>query len=169
MLFYFDRFMTEEQFGWRVEKTCPQALRVLDTEDLFCLRRARQQAFKDTGLINPLLSPALLFSELAQREVASILRCDLSLIVSEVELQLLTDLFKVAPSLLQYYPLCFSPEAIAQTRPPLEDRDGFYRDRKLQAPAKLGRSTLAKRSDLAGNSAVASWRPVSNLWSVYPT
>ncbi|MBT5007319.1 MAG: glycosyltransferase [Halieaceae bacterium] len=121
----FDRFMTEEQFGWRVEKSCPQALRVLDTEDLFCLRHARQQAFKDTGLINPLLSPSLLFSELAQREVASILRCDLSLIVSEVELQLLTELFKVAPSLLQYYPLCFSPEAIAQTRPPLEDRDGF--------------------------------------------
>ena len=25
----FDRFMMEEQFGWRVEKHCPQALRVL--------------------------------------------------------------------------------------------------------------------------------------------
>ena len=30
----FDRFMMEEQFGWRVEKHCPQALRILDSEDL---------------------------------------------------------------------------------------------------------------------------------------
>ena len=26
----FDRFMMEEQFGWRVERHCPDALRVLD-------------------------------------------------------------------------------------------------------------------------------------------
>ncbi len=30
----FDRFMTEEQFGWRVAENCPNALRILDTEDL---------------------------------------------------------------------------------------------------------------------------------------
>ena len=30
----FDRFITEEQFGWRVAEFCPAALRVLDTEDL---------------------------------------------------------------------------------------------------------------------------------------
>ncbi len=29
----FDRFMMEEQFAWRVEKHCPNALRLLDTED----------------------------------------------------------------------------------------------------------------------------------------
>ena len=34
----FDRFMMEEQFAWRVEKHCPNALRILDTEDLHCLR-----------------------------------------------------------------------------------------------------------------------------------
>jgi hypothetical protein len=34
----FDRFMIEEQFGWRVAENCPDALRVLDTEDLHCLR-----------------------------------------------------------------------------------------------------------------------------------
>ena len=42
----FDRFMMEEQFGWRVEKNCPNALKILDTEDLQCLRHARHQAFK---------------------------------------------------------------------------------------------------------------------------
>ena len=34
----FDRFMVEEQFGWRVAQHCPNALRLLDTEDLHCLR-----------------------------------------------------------------------------------------------------------------------------------
>jgi hypothetical protein len=33
ILFLFDRFMVEEQFGWRVE-SCPDALKILDTEDL---------------------------------------------------------------------------------------------------------------------------------------
>lgn len=37
----FDRFMIEEQFGWRVAENCPDALRILDTEDLHCLRLAR--------------------------------------------------------------------------------------------------------------------------------
>ena len=32
------RFMTEEQYGWRVEAACPRAVRILDTEDLHCLR-----------------------------------------------------------------------------------------------------------------------------------
>ena len=43
----FDRFMMEEQFGWRVAENCPDALRLLDTEDLHCLRLARQKAFKE--------------------------------------------------------------------------------------------------------------------------
>ena len=34
------RFMTEEQYGWRVEAHAPKAIRILDTEDLHCLRYA---------------------------------------------------------------------------------------------------------------------------------
>ncbi|UZJ65054.1 hypothetical protein OKW96_01845 [Sphingobacterium sp. KU25419] len=30
----FDRFMTEEQYSWRVAQECPDAVRILDTEDL---------------------------------------------------------------------------------------------------------------------------------------
>ena len=33
----FDRFITEEQFGWRVARYVPDALRILDTEDLHFL------------------------------------------------------------------------------------------------------------------------------------
>ena len=40
----FDRFMIEEQFGWRVAENCPNALRILDTEDFHCLRKTRHKA-----------------------------------------------------------------------------------------------------------------------------
>jgi hypothetical protein len=42
----FDRFMMEEQFGWRVSENCPDAIRLLD-EDLHCLRVARQKALRE--------------------------------------------------------------------------------------------------------------------------
>ncbi|MGO1247881.1 MAG: glycosyltransferase [Oceanisphaera sp.] len=96
----FDRFMMEEQFGWRVEKHCPKALKILDTEDLQCLRHARHQAHKAERA----MSMADLFSDIAKREIAAILRCDLSLIISDVEMQLLQDTFKVDSRLLHHLP-----------------------------------------------------------------
>lgn len=97
----FDRFMIEEQFGWRVSEQCPKAIRLLDTEDLHCLRTARQKAFKEnrTFALQDLLS-----EEVAKREIASILRCDLSFIISEFEMKVLNDLFRIDASLLHYLP-----------------------------------------------------------------
>src|SRR5690554_5550038 len=43
----FDRFTTEEQFGWRTAEFSPHSMRILDTVDLHCLRLARQQAFRE--------------------------------------------------------------------------------------------------------------------------
>ncbi|BFM15297.1 glycosyltransferase family 4 protein [Maricurvus nonylphenolicus] len=103
-LVMFDRFMMEEQFGWRVAKYCPDALRILDTEDLFSLRYARHEHFKKTGEINPPVTPELLFTENAQREIASIYRSDLTLMISEAEMQILEKLFNVDSSLLLYNP-----------------------------------------------------------------
>lgn len=97
----FDRFMTEEKYGWRVASQCPQALRILDTEDLHCLRKARQLALK-TG--RP-VQEVLLDSDVAKREIASIYRSDLSLIISPYELQLLSSVFQVDTQLLHYLPL----------------------------------------------------------------
>jgi glycosyltransferase involved in cell wall biosynthesis len=99
-LVLFDRFMIEEQYGWRVQQECPGALRILDTVDLHCLRHARQQIVK-TGNI---FKPADLFTDIAKREIAAILRSDLSLIISEVEIALLQKQFHVDPSLLHYLP-----------------------------------------------------------------
>ncbi len=104
-LVLFDRFTTEEQYGWRVAEHCPDALRILDTEDLHCLRAARQKALKEKRTFES----SDLMSTIAKRELASIYRCDLSLIISEFEMQLLTDFFKVDASLLLYLPFLLEP------------------------------------------------------------
>lgn len=96
----FDRFMTEEQFGWRVADNCPNAIRILDTEDLHCLRLARQEALKQQREFQS----SELFNEVAKREIASIYRCDLSLIISEYEMGVLKTTFKVDEALLHYLP-----------------------------------------------------------------
>ena len=98
----FDRFVIEEQFGWRVAANCPEALRVLDTEDLHCLRIARQTAWKEN---REFVTDDLLSEPLAKREVASVLRCDISLIIAEYEMDLLQSVFKMDASFLYYLPL----------------------------------------------------------------
>lgn len=98
----FDRFMMEEQFGWRVAENCPNAIRILDTEDLHCLRLARQKAYKENQIFQVV---DLLEEAVAKREIASVLRSDLSLMVSEYEMELLQSIFRIEKSLLFYLPL----------------------------------------------------------------
>lgn len=119
----FDRFMMEEQFSWRVEKECPQALRILDTEDLHSLRSARHQALKQQReLVDEDYN-----SELALREVASILRSDLTLMISDVELQLLRDRYQVPAHILQLCRFMLPPldEAVIDTWPAFAQRQHF--------------------------------------------
>jgi hypothetical protein len=120
----FDRFMMEEQFGWRVSENCPDALRILDTEDLHCLRLARQKAFKEKRNFKVL---DLLVEDVAKREIASILRCDLSLMISEFEMELLETVFKVDSALLYYLPFLLGPidESSIQKLPSFEERENF--------------------------------------------
>ncbi|MFT5591796.1 MAG: glycosyltransferase involved in cell wall biosynthesis [Oceanicoccus sp.] len=100
----FDRFMMEEQFGWRVEKHCPQTLRILDSEDLHCLRFARQALAKGNSNVIKNVALADLFSEHAKREIASIYRCDLTLTISQYEMDLLQNTFNVPANILEYVP-----------------------------------------------------------------
>lgn len=101
----FDRFMTEEQFGWRVAENCPNALRILDTEDLHFLRKVRHQQLKKR---EEFTNEALLKSNDTKREIASILRCDLSLIISTYEMDLLKSVFKIDENILYYLPFLFN-------------------------------------------------------------
>lgn len=97
----FDRYMTEEQFSWRVKEVCPNALRILNTEDLHSLRQARHNAVKQHGDARL----ADLNTELAQREVAAIIRSDLTLVISKREMALLKEHYAIPESQLQYHPL----------------------------------------------------------------
>jgi hypothetical protein len=119
----FDQFMMEEQFGWRVEKHCPNALRVLETSDLQSLRNARHQRLKDRlkasadeNDFSKLFAPALheefelmADTDLAKREIAALYRCDLNLMISEVEINLLREQFGLPAELLHWCPLMIDP------------------------------------------------------------
>lgn len=120
----FDRFMMEEQFGWRVAEHCPKALRVLDTEDLHFLRKTRHQQLKKGKQFS---TEALLKSDEAKREIAAILRCDMSLIISTYEMQLLKDVFKVDESLLYHLPFLLSSidEKVVKKWKSFEERKHF--------------------------------------------
>ncbi|MES2576921.1 MAG: glycosyltransferase [Bacteroidota bacterium] len=123
-LVLFDRFMMEEQFGWRVAENCPDALRILDTEDLHCLRLARQKAFKENRSFS---TTDLFVEEVAKREIASILRCDLSLMISEFEMELLESTFKIDKALLYYLPFLLEPILSSEIEelPSFENRKDF--------------------------------------------
>ena len=115
----FDRFMMEEQYGWRVMENCPIALRILDTEDLHFLRKAREVAYKQ----NRKLVFEDYISDVFKREMASIYRCDLTLLISKFEMQLATETFKIDASLLFYLP--FLSEKIQTNIPSFEERNHF--------------------------------------------
>ncbi|WP_030130266.1 glycosyltransferase [Pseudomonas sp. QTF5] len=133
----FDQFMMEEQFGWRVEKHCPDALRVLETSDLQSLRHARHQRLKDrlkasddvddfTGLFAPALREEfelMADTDLAKREIAALYRCDLNLMISEVEIELLVEQFGLPRQLLHWCPLMVEPLPTAS--PAFEERAHF--------------------------------------------
>jgi glycosyltransferase involved in cell wall biosynthesis len=114
----FDQYVIEEQFGWRVEKHCPNALRVLETSDLQSMRHTRHQLVKDLLHGQPDSDLAGYFqmpraelithmatTDIAQREIAAIYRSDLSLMVSDMEIELLTEQLRMPASLLHWAPL----------------------------------------------------------------
>ena len=137
----FDRFFTEEQFGWRVENACPNALRILDTEDLHSLRHARQQLLKtaqqqcstekEKQSVGPVLATAaqlyqhMRASDMALREVAAIFRCDLSLMISEFEIEFLQQYFSVPAQLLCYCPFLTQQTIDAASLPEFSVRQHF--------------------------------------------
>lgn len=129
----FDRFITEEQFGWRVSENCPQALKILDTEDLHFLRNARKEAIKK----NKPVSEANLFSDSSKRELASILRCDLSLIISEYEIELLRNTFKISSDILFYLPLLTDANTEFKNTVSFTERENFLAIGNLLHPPNV--------------------------------
>jgi glycosyltransferase involved in cell wall biosynthesis len=115
----FDRFMTEEQFGWRVSENCSEAMKILDTEDLHFLRKQRESDFK-----NKLENKTKYgISDLFIREISSILRCDLSLIISDFEQDILVEKYKINSDILYYLPI-FSEKYKGEI-PDFQERKNF--------------------------------------------
>ncbi len=109
-LVLFDRFITEEQFGWMVDEVCPDALKILDTEDLHFLRENREQLVKhpETKI------DELTFTDKAKREIGAIYRCDLSLMISKAEIEILSGHFQIPESILVYLPFLLNLKAFAE-------------------------------------------------------
>jgi len=129
----FDRFMMEEQFGWRVAEQCPNAFRILETSDLHCLREVRQLLLKQHLTSDTNTAPYFPLTELyanmatldiTQRELASIYRSDLTLLLSDFEIDLLTSQFSVPESLLCYCPFMLDTPDTSNW-PTFDNRENF--------------------------------------------
>ncbi|WP_245967168.1 glycosyltransferase [Ulvibacterium marinum] len=118
----FDRFLTEEQFGWRVAEFVPNAFRILDTEDLHSLRHVREKCQKNAKEFS---SSFWKQDNITKREVASIYRCDLSLIISDYEMRLLEKVLNINSALLCYLPFMLESKDVPEVRewPKFDDRN----------------------------------------------
>ncbi|MCJ8290596.1 MAG: glycosyltransferase family 4 protein [Flavobacteriales bacterium] len=119
----FDRFMTEEQFAWRVMDTCPNAMRVLNTEDLHFLREARHKALKRGKPMQEHQDLENLRSDLQLRELAAIYRSDISLMVSDFEVKLLNETYQIPLEKVVHLPIYATDSK--DDLPAFEDRENF--------------------------------------------
>jgi glycosyltransferase involved in cell wall biosynthesis len=119
----FDRFLTEEQFGWRVQKHSPNSVRIIDTIDLHFLRREREKNLKAGMSLSDLAACKFnLSTDDAFREIASIYRSDCSFIISDFEMKLLAERLDV-PTTLLFLQRFHYPEPLSS--PIFEDRVNF--------------------------------------------
>ncbi len=135
----FDRFMMEEQFGWRVEQQCASCMRILNTEDLHSLRNARElrlkSAIKDGKDFDEdfndiqRLYQTMAQTDICQREIAAIMRSDLSIMISTFEIELLKDIFKVPQQILMHLPFMLDTNNTSKALDPkhlsFDQRDHF--------------------------------------------
>jgi glycosyltransferase involved in cell wall biosynthesis len=108
----FDRFMIEEQFGWRVALHAPNALRILDTIDLHFLRVERQNktasVVEDWSNIENFTLP-LDHSPTRLREISAIFRSDLAVLVSWYEYECLIRHFSFPSDQFAVIPIGLDP------------------------------------------------------------
>ena len=91
----FDRFISEEQYGWRVYKNLPNCYTLLNTEDFHSLRLARAKKNEENWIE----------TDTFKREIASFFRVDKVLIVSKEEIKKLNYFLPSFRSKLIYTPL----------------------------------------------------------------
>jgi glycosyltransferase involved in cell wall biosynthesis len=100
-----DKFYTEETYSFHINKLRPQVVQIVDMQDMHSLRRGRQDLFESASNGWDQLQESINFipnsnHEMLLRELASIHRCDLALVCSPVEHELLTKQFQIKASKL---------------------------------------------------------------------
>eukprot|EP00890_Picochlorum_soloecismus_P001217 jgi/Picsp_1/2096/NSC_05561-R1_glycosyltransferase family 4 protein len=99
----FDRYYIEEMFSFHCQKHCPQAMRVLDMQDVHALRTYRQKMVVERRM-EDLNDVAALYPDSSYepllRELAAVLRSDLTLVCSPIELDLLEKVYGIPKRLL---------------------------------------------------------------------
>lgn len=105
----FDRFLMEEQFASRVVEHAPNAIRIIDSQDLHFLRKSRGA------------TPGQWLHDEVERELASILRSDHTWLLSDFEHELLQTEFQIDPSYISTMGFSYPEEY----RPFVEGRDHF--------------------------------------------
>jgi O-antigen biosynthesis protein len=118
----FDRFLIEEQLGWKLREFFPKALTILNTEDLHSLRHTRAQALKENIHWTPTFYKN---QEITLRELAALYRCNLVLLVSKAEIELVQTHFLGLAQKLVYHPLHYQLTP-TQNLPNFEERTNFY-------------------------------------------
>ncbi|MGB3591066.1 MAG: glycosyltransferase family 4 protein [Nonlabens sp.] len=117
----YDRFMTEEKYGWRVRENLDKVLEILDTEDLHFLRNARKEQLLTSKSFHHIVEN----SPVTYREIASMERCNFSLIISEEEQAFLVSKFKIDIDKLFYLPF-LNRETAIDDNPGFDQRVDFF-------------------------------------------
>lgn len=82
-LVIYDRFVMEEHFGWKARALWPEALHIVDTQDIHSVRRARERLLREGK--DPMDLAGADFSPDLERELSSLHRADACLVVSAWE------------------------------------------------------------------------------------
>ncbi|GBG29335.1 Hypothetical Protein FCC1311_055572 [Hondaea fermentalgiana] len=123
----FDTFVTEEIFSWQVQQTLPEALRVLDTQDLHSLRRARQAAQSAGASVEKVVGTTPGVSDpMLLRELAALHRSDLGLFVSAQEVELCAESYGIPRRKLGLAPLLGFARDEKASQQRFEDTSDFY-------------------------------------------
>jgi glycosyltransferase involved in cell wall biosynthesis len=121
----FDRFILEEQFGPHVYEACPQALILMETQDLHFVRRARDD-LKVKFLTLETLPTNFYQTETALRETSSLMRVDYSFVVSSFEEKILRDEFKIGAEKVKWVPFFYEkPIEVRERRLPFASKKDF--------------------------------------------
>lgn len=122
-LLVYDRFVMEEQFGWRAMSLWPSALHIVDTQDLHSLRRARERLAHAGAPWEKIKKPSP--EEMGEdllRELSSLYRSDGALVVSGWEKNYLEKELKFPAELVAHLPF---PAEVEKDPSPFAERKGF--------------------------------------------